>query len=137
MTHEIPVNNENWFPRAAFGLPILTKFSTKRDPGDNQTIHLEPDVADLEHSERDPSPMFLKVIKLNGGDVLSCCLVLKQLFPEQLKLVSNHFNHSYQIGQQQLPSAISGRQMKTNEPLLVNESVYHHLARSLDLEELK
>ncbi len=137
-THETPVNYENWFPRAAFGLPILTKFSTIGDPGSNpgsnQTIHLEPDEADLEHSERYPSPMFLKVIKLNGGEVLSCCLVLNQLFPEQLKLVSNR---TYRINQQQLPSAISSREMKTNDPLLANESVYHHLARSLELEEVK
>ena len=56
-SHENPVNAENWFPRAAFGLPILTKFSTSGDPTKGQVIHLEPDMADRDKSERYPSPM--------------------------------------------------------------------------------
>lgn len=136
-THKEPVNTENWFPRAAFGLPILTTFTTQGDPTKGQTIHLEPDISVLNKSERYPSPMILKVIKLNDGQVFSCCFVLNQNFPEQLKLIVG--NKEHRISGEQLPfsKTTKVRKMKTNNPLLENNNIYQHLADFLELKEVK
>ena len=75
-----------WFPRAAFGLPIQTEFNNR--DGQNDPIGkfmLEPAIKDG-NGGRWPSPLILKVIKLNNGKVLCVCLKLNHSFPDDIVL---------------------------------------------------
>jgi CRISPR-associated protein Cmr1 len=81
--HKPEHHDEVWFPRAAMGLPIIFKFITPKDPGNNKEISLEPDIGT---GSRLPSPVILKVIKLPNGRIIKCAFVLNQLFPEKLQL---------------------------------------------------
>lgn len=122
-----------WFPRAAFGLPIITKFNT-RDNG-----HGDPDpqvqlLPDIGTGERWPSPVILKVIKLNSGVVIKMALVLGQKFPEKLRL--DQKGRSFPLDQTASPFAKGPHQMKTRNGFKAPDSVYTALFEALNLKEL-
>jgi CRISPR-associated protein Cmr1 len=139
--HEPVHPDKEWFPRAAFGLPILTRFNTSGDPGGRDTIHLEPDMdyirgpINSSGSARFPSPMILKTIRLATGETISCCLVLNQQFPERLKLKAGR--NEYPIKGSMLPFTPDGQKtMRTKDPLAIDESIYQNLASYLKLEQM-
>ncbi|MDG5816168.1 type III-B CRISPR module RAMP protein Cmr1 [Chitinispirillales bacterium ANBcel5] len=76
-----------WFPRAIFGLPIITKFNTsgsgKRDP--DGCIELKPHTSD-DKEERWPSPVFLKCSRLGNNEDVNLALILNQKFPDNMSL---------------------------------------------------
>jgi len=140
-THPPIHPDKKWFPRAAFGLPIFTKFKTCLDPHAPNQIELEPDmnhirnVGNSKGSARFPSPMILKTIRLANRQTLSCCLVLNQQFPTKLKLKVGNTEHD--IVGNMLPFAPNEQKtMRTDLPLQANECIYDHLARSLGLEKM-
>lgn len=104
----------NWFPRALFGMPILTRFNQQNngsgDPGPD--FHLEPDIGT---GERWPSPVIFKVIKLNNGKIYKLMLVMNQQLPERIKLKNSRVDHRLQANE--MPDQWQDKQMKTNKPL--------------------
>ncbi|WP_419783958.1 type III-B CRISPR module RAMP protein Cmr1 [Maridesulfovibrio sp.] len=79
--HEPKHEDGVWFPRAAFGLPIITKFNQKgRGKGDPYEAQLLPC-----NGNRWPSPVIIKAIKLSSC-ILNVVLVLNQQFPDRLEL---------------------------------------------------
>ena len=118
----------NWFPRAAFGLPI--QFEFRGEPTDPQgKIMLEPNI---NTGERWPSPVILKVIKLPNGKIYKTTLVLNQLFPNSLILKSNR-GLNYTLVNNEMPTNMQNKIMKTNDPLN-GRSIYGHLIDFLRLE---
>ena len=114
-----------WFPRAAFGLPIMTHFSQQfngfGDPSE-KSISLEPVGA-----ERWPSPYFIKQIKL-GTNVYNIMLVMNQSFPKGLVLDGRP------VPAGGLPSDSRGKIMNTKHPL-DGRSIERALADALGLKE--
>lgn len=135
-----------WFPRAAFGLPIITKFNTSGNgAGDpNGQFQLLPAA---EGCERWPSPVVIKVIKLANQKVLPVALVFKQTFPENLKLQKTKENTTGKnktenvlpcpLPHSACPFSSEGKFMKTNNHLQEGETVYHALFSALGLKEIK
>jgi CRISPR-associated protein Cmr1 len=139
----------NWFPRAAFGLPIQTEFRSNNSPGDpTGKFNLMP----FEH-ERWPSPVVLKVIRLPNNSVLKTALILNHQIPRSLVLKGNNLplpvtpnanNRNYILRSTEMPLYTSqpntepslNRQMRTDKPLIAGESVYQHLIRNLNLQEV-
>lgn len=122
-----------WFPRAALGLPIITKFTTSGDPGEGGGISLETDIGT---GDRFPSPVILKVIKLPNQKVIKCTVILNQSFPERLKLKVGA--ERYSIDGDMLPfhpNYKTTRIMRKYSPL-DGRSIYRDLADYLQLEEL-
>jgi len=124
-----------WFPRAAFGLPILTRFTTKGDPvparGKNFTL-----VPDINSGERFPSPVILKVIQLADKSVINSAIILNQKYPEKLKLEDG--GRGYTLDRSAMPFHAgyeTSKIMKTNKPLN-GKTIYAHLAESLNLREV-
>jgi CRISPR-associated protein Cmr1 len=138
--HEPEHPDKEWFPRAAFGLPIFTTFNTSGDPNAKKQIELEPDMDHIRGpksnsgSARFPSPMILKTIRLTTGKLISCCLVLNQKFPEQLTLKVGGKKHV--IKGSMLPFPSDGKTMRTKDPLAIDESIYQNLASYLKLEQM-
>lgn len=120
-----------WFPRAAFGLPIITQFKGDDDPAD---VQLAPSSA-----KRWPSPVFIKAIKLSSC-ILKVALVLNQEFPKRLEL-----SYSKPDDQRRLPnidevptnahpSEAAGKVMRKNDPF--DGSVYQALFKGLGVEAI-
>jgi len=122
-----------WFPRAAFGLPIITKFNT-RDNGNGDPDPQVQLIPDIGTGDRWPSPVILKVIKLNNGAVLKVALVLGQQFPEKLRL--DQSGRSFPLDQTASPFAKGPHQMKTRNGFKAADSVYKALFEALNLKEL-
>lgn len=79
-----------WFPRGAYGLPIITEFrNAGGDPPGKYT--LLPAGA---KQERWPSPVILKVTRLGGGNIARLCLILNDKGPQILKLESSIISHT-------------------------------------------
>jgi len=123
-----------WFPRAAFGLPILTRFNTPGDPGQGNDILLEPDIGT---GERYPSPVILKVIKMADGSVLCCALVLNQKFPERLKLVVNKRSIPLDKGMLPFHEGYQNTKIMRTGHELNGDSIYENLVKHLNLQEVK
>ena len=131
-TNHKPVHpDREWFPRAAFGLPILVKFKTHGDPGSD--IHIEPDIGTDEHY-RYPSPVILKVVKLANGAVIKCALVLNQKFPERLKLKVNGSDIPLEDRMLPFHQDYQNKTMRVGHPLN-GDSIYENLAKHLNLKE--
>ena len=125
--------DKKWFPRTAFGLPILVKFKDKCDPGGGDNINIEPDIGS---GERYPSPVILKIIKLNNGSILQSALILNQKFPDKLKLRVN--NKDYTIDGNMLPFHTgyeTSKKMRVGHELN-GQSIYENLANHLNLQEV-
>lgn len=119
-----------WFPRAAFGLPVITHFNTtnngKDDPKGN--IKLEPaDKIGGRHAERWPSPYFIKQLKLQN-ELFNVMLVLNQKFPSGLLLNGDS------VPQSALPANTKGKVMNTHDPLN-GRTITQALADALGMEE--
>jgi CRISPR-associated protein Cmr1 len=81
-----PIFKDDWFPRAAFGLPIIFHF---KDAGDPTDVTLAP----AGDSERWASPVIIKAIQL-GEKAYQLILVLHSPFPEALQLSWPSGKHS-------------------------------------------
>lgn len=120
-----------WFPRAAFGLPIITRFQNRDGQGDPEgQYELEPDTG---AGQRWPSPVIMKVIRLSSGLTCSCALVLNQQPPAALKLTGA--GGPFRISGSQLPGAYAGKEMKMNDKL-DGRTIYKALADHLRLQEV-
>lgn len=127
--HE-PVHPDGvWFPRALFGLPIMTHYNTQNNGrGDpSGTIKLEPVDASGKPQQRWPSPYFIKQIKL-GADLYNIMLVMNQSFPKGLVLDGRP------VPAGGLPSDSRGKIMNTKHPL-DGRSIEKALADALGLKE--
>lgn len=127
--HSTPVNNEVWFPRAAFGLPIIFEF---KDHGDPFKTELKPT-----QGSRWPSPMTLKVIRLTNGKIIRLGFVLNQKPPGQIRLSGQGHGLPYTLTANEGPlSQVPGRKMKAHAAQLqAGETPYEHLFHSLNLED--
>lgn len=128
LRHSKPVNSESWFPRAAFGLPIITRFKDAEDPPESE---LKP-----ENGTRWPSPLILKVIKLNNGDVLKVALVLNHAPPEKIEL---SYDKSHILTHNERPlNHTKERVIKsaTSNPQILKDgkTPYEHLIEHLNLK---
>ncbi len=135
-----------WFPRAAFGLPVLTRFkdANRGDPGDEKGFLLKPNI---EKSDRFPSPVWLKVIRLPNGKIYQCALVLNQEYPSSLRLdwvTKGKGKAGYDLKKSEMPfhSPASGPKImcdvngfKLNQPA-TPENIYGHLAEALGLRKV-
>ncbi len=109
----------NWFPRGAYGLPILTEFrNDANDPTGRYTLQPAG-----ENKERWPSPMFLKVMRLGNNDLLRVCLILNHALPSGLELSGNN-NLSHTLRPMEMPLAYEGKIMPSAAPLSSNTSPY-------------
>jgi len=71
-----------WFPRAAFGLPIISRFQDPRGTGDpDGQYSLEPDIGS---GMRFSSPVIIKIVPLAGKRVCPMIIHLGQIFPKAL-----------------------------------------------------
>ncbi|MGB5157276.1 MAG: type III-B CRISPR module RAMP protein Cmr1 [Desulfobacterales bacterium] len=134
-TNHVPMHPDGeWFPRSAFGLPILTKFITEGDPGNTKDITLKPNI---DTGERFPSPVILKVIKLSDGSVLQCAIILNQKFPDKLTLDVG--SKSYPVSGDMLPFHLGYEKTKIMRKghELNGGTIYENLAKHLGLEEVK
>jgi len=116
-----------WFPRAAFGLPIIFELRSKGDPG---TFHLEPNIRT---GERLPSPMILKAIKLPNNKIYTTMFVLGQNLPANMILKGNNTNH--QLDPNEIPSYTTNKIMVKGKELN-GRSIYQAAADALNLGEL-
>ncbi|TWI62863.1 CRISPR-associated protein Cmr1 [Desulfobotulus alkaliphilus] len=125
-----------WFPRAAFGLPIITKFNTRGNGmGDpDPQVELAPVKAG-----RWPSPVILKALRLPDGKALRMALVLKQAFPEALELKQGRLKFDVPVSANPFAPAPGKKMMKTRQgaELRQDETLYQALFRELGLEEVK
>lgn len=130
-----PVHKDGiWFPRAAFGLPILTRFNTGNNgEGDpSGQVSLEPaERVGGKNAERWPSPFFIKQLKL-GNELYNVMLVLNQKFPSGLILKQGRT--PYDVPPEAKPSNIAGKVMNTEQPLN-GRSIAKALADALGLKE--
>lgn len=120
----------NWFPRGAYGMPVQSEF--KNAPGDpSGKFFLQP-----KGKERWPSPVFLKVIKLNDTTTLRVCLILNHAVPESELTGDNLKPHP--LSESEAPLAFQGKTMPENANMLHSgESPYAALIRHLGLTEVK
>ncbi len=129
--HEPVHPDQVWFPRAAFGLPILTRFNTHNGSGDPEgQIELVP-----QKKKRWPSPVILKVTKLSDNLWVKIMLVLNHKSPE-LSLKSSRGTKELQSSAK--PDNQKGKIM-INDPdhdkILKGRSIYQALAEHLKLGE--
>jgi len=87
-----PIENENKmpdaFPRAEFGLPIITKFV-----GNRENISIEPIVTAQDGDkvkERFASPLILRPIKLQDGTIRPMALLLNGPRPKKVRITTSH-----------------------------------------------
>lgn len=137
--HQPEHPDRKWFPRAAFGLPIITKFNTKKPSGRGDPepqVQLQPN-PDIGSGDRWPSPVILKVIKLCDGRVLAAGLLLNQSHPEELVLKQG--GSMITVPPSALPMSTSDKQrvMRTNKPLPPGKTIYQALFKELNLSEVK
>ena len=121
----------NWFPRAAYGLPILTKFQAhaKKEPAGELT--LSPAAKD---QGRWPSPVILKVIKLANGDLLKCCLILNHQVPKAIQLKGpQDIVRGHILTPNEMPLSVTGKTMPPNSPLPSGTSPYDGIIAFLNL----
>lgn len=119
ITGHTPRHPDSWFPRAAFGLPIQTQFNTRKTLADPQgTFTLRPS----DH-ERWPSPMILKVLKINDTTTAKIWLLLNHACPGNLILESTNYwtrstpPRTVSIPTVELPTAITGKRVLAGSPL--------------------
>ena len=102
-----PRHNDVWFPRAAYGLPILSRFNTKVKNGDptdpRGDFHLDP----LSGS-RWPSPIILKIIKLADDTSAKIWLLLNHAIPE---MILKSGRTTYPVSLAEHPNSFSGKQI--------------------------
>lgn len=128
--------NSVWFPRAVFGLPVMTRFNTQEngmgDPEGNWK--LEP-----EGKERWPSSCFIKKVCISDVyyDVL---LVLNQKYPSKLVLKDDR-RREYPVPASAMPANTKGKTMVKDpshpEWALNGRSIFKALADALNLKEVK
>ncbi|MBM9520413.1 type III-B CRISPR module RAMP protein Cmr1 [Desulforhopalus vacuolatus] len=86
----LPHFEKPYFPRAAYGLPVLYKF--KDNKGDPEgTFEVRP--VGGKTRTRWPSPVILKIIRLSGDNYINVCLLLNSTIPD-LELFQNQSLHS-------------------------------------------
>lgn len=118
----------NWFPRGAYGMPIQTEF--KNAPGDPRGKFFLSPVG----GERWPSPVFLKVVKLNNTTVARICLILNHQIPEQIDLDLGYRLHRLSL--QEHPMQFKKKKMPKNAAMLHSgENPYDALIRHFNLTE--
>ena len=112
-------------------MPIQSEF--RNAPGDpTGKFYLQP-----EGQERWPSPVFLKVIKLNDTTILRVCLILNHAVP-QSELTGDHLDKPHLLSEQEAPMSYEGKTMPPEANMLHSgESPYAALIRHLDLTEVK
>jgi len=133
--HEPEHSDGIWFPRAAFGLPVMTHYNTSENGrGDPEgTIKLEPaDKIGGKNAQRWPSPYFIKQLKLKN-ELFNVMFVLNQKFPMGLLLDGRVVPPSG------LPSNTQGKKMNVNpnrpEYRLKGRTITKALADALGMEE--
>jgi hypothetical protein len=89
-----------------------------------------------EGAERWPSPVILKVIKLNEQLTLRVCLILNQAVPNELVLKGDHLDHV--LTPDELPLSYTGKTMPDNAAMLRSgENPYKALIRHFGLTEVQ
>lgn len=120
----------NWFPRAAYGMPVQTEFrNAGGDPGGK--YFLQP-----EGKERWPSPMMLKVVRtMEEGPLFKCALVLNAAIPSALEVKVGK-NTLHVLEKTEMPMAIEGKTMPKMQAFNEDCNPYSALIRHLHLEEM-
>ena len=104
--HEPEHPAKKWFPRGAYGMPLKIEF--KGEPP-NGSYTLLP-----RGKGRWPSPVILKVIKLNENTIIKVCLILNQKIPDNLiieKKKDKVTSEYYPLKEENYPLASNGKKM--------------------------
>ncbi|WP_462270678.1 type III-B CRISPR module RAMP protein Cmr1 [Desulfobacter sp.] len=122
----------NWFPRGAYGLPILTEFkSGGGDPTGKYTL-----LPAGENQERWPSPVILKVTKLGNSNIARLCLILNDQGPQAVNLEGPNLN-PYVLARGEHPLDNADKEMEPNTNILDNnQNPYDGLLRYLEMEKV-
>lgn len=121
-----------WFPRAVFGLPIISRFQDPKGTGDpDGQYSLEPDIGS---GMRLPSPVIIKMVALAGKKICPMVIQLGQKFPEKLQLKGP--GGPYQVSPNSLPQHSQGKVMVTKDPLN-GRTIVGALADYLGLNKLE
>ncbi|MDO5675374.1 MAG: type III-B CRISPR module RAMP protein Cmr1 [bacterium] len=105
-THQ-PRHGHQWFPRAAYGMPIETSFNTRSDPTDPKgKFNLQP-----AGSPRWPSPFILKVVKLANQTLAKAWLLLNHSLPHDLVLRAAPPYSDYELEGAEHPANYIGKQL--------------------------
>lgn len=119
----------NWFPRAAYGMPVQFEFrGPKEDP--QGKFFVQP-----EGKERWASPVVLKVVQFGKESHVRLCLVLNQKIPKGLELkVGKRVVRSLEDNER--PDNHKERLMLLEDELSRKENPYETLIRKLKMEEV-
>ena len=120
----------NWFPRAAYGMPVQTEF--RNAGGDPRGKYmLQP-----EGKERWPSPVVLKVARtMKDGPLFKCALVLNAAIPSHLEVMVDR-NRLRKLTENEMPMATEGKSMPQMPAFASDRNPYSALIRHLHLEEM-
>ncbi|NDY71660.1 type III-B CRISPR module RAMP protein Cmr1 [Desulfobacter hydrogenophilus] len=123
---------DKWFPRGAYGLPILTEFkSGSGDPAGKYTL-----LPAGETQERWPSPVILKVTKLGDGNIARLCLILNDKGPQALQL-EGPAKGTYTLAPGERPLDYTDKEMLENTNILQSkENPYDGLLRYLKMTKV-
>ncbi len=118
----------NWFPRAAYGMPVQIEF--RNAAGDPSGKYFVQPVG----KDRWASPVVLKVVKLANGSLLQLCLILNQTIPTKIELKGFK---TETLNPEEHPDDYKNRLTLSKDPATLNESPYDTLIRVLKLTEVK
>ncbi|PIE72259.1 MAG: type III-B CRISPR module RAMP protein Cmr1 [Deltaproteobacteria bacterium] len=108
-----PRHKPHWFPRAAYGMPIISRFNRDPQYGDPTDpagdFQLQP-----QGKTRWPSPFILKVIKLRDGNLAKIWLLLNHQIPQKIELEckkEKKRKKKYLLGTTEHPDNYTGKQI--------------------------
>lgn len=121
----------NWFPRAAFGMPVQTEFrNASGDPDDKYM--LQPKGRD-----RWPSPVVLKIVRpAKGGPLFKCALILNAAIPAQLEIKEGKNRIMHPLAANEMPMATQGKSMPKMPAFAADRDPYSALIRHLKVKEV-
>lgn len=118
----------NWFPRAAYGMPV--QFEFRNAEGDPRGKFFVQPV----DKERWASPVILKVIQFGKESHGRLCLVLNQRIPQALELKRDKYSIR-DLKEEEHPDNHAGRLMLEKDEASRKENPYETLIRKLNIKE--
>ncbi len=128
-----PRHPDKWFPKAAYGLPVLSDFNASTKVGDPRgNFTLQP-----KNGERWPSPFIMKVIRLNDNRTVKIWLLLNHSIPE-LELLQKNGSVIHEIPDNEHPDSYADKQILYDRTVPApGTSPHDALIAHLGVEEVK
>ncbi len=130
VTHEPTHRAGNWFPRAAYGMPVQIEFrNAGGDPSGKYMVQPQG-------KERWPSPVIMKVIQpTNDGPVYRCMLILNAKIPDQIEVRTGR-NALHTLKPDEMPLDTNGKSMPDITAFKHDLNPYKALVAFLQLKEV-